>query len=95
MELGLAPLKSYTIRSHEMAEEKTTNLDGPVVFAQEVAYIMANKKVSLLDAALDWCDQRGLEPEYAASMIKKNRKMKKQLQEEAEKLKMLKVKNDD
>ena len=65
-------------------------IDPTAIFIIEIEQLMSDKKMSLIDAAVYWCEARGLEIEYAASLIKKNKNMKKRLREEGENLRMVK-----
>jgi hypothetical protein len=66
------------------------SIDPHVIFTIEIEQLMIEKDLSLMDAAIFWCESRGLEVEYAASMIKKNKSMKARLRAEGEGLRMVK-----
>jgi len=68
----------------------TELIDAQSIFLLEIDQLITDKGLSLIEAIVHWSEQRGLEIEYAASMIKKNRAVKTKLREEGEKLRMLK-----
>lgn len=58
-------------------------------FAIQIEEIVWTKDVSYIDAVVLWCESRGLEPEMAASLVKKSAPLKGKIQAEAEHLRLL------
>jgi hypothetical protein len=65
-------------------------LDTAVKFAKDIEALVATKGTSYMEAIQLWCEQRDLEIEYAASLIKKNKNLKGKVQLEAEQLNYMK-----
>jgi hypothetical protein len=65
-------------------------LDTAVKFAKDIESIVAVKSTSYMEAIQLWCEERDLEIEYAASLIKKNKNLKGKIQQEAEQLNFMK-----
>lgn len=59
-------------------------------FAQEIEEIVWQKDITYMDAILIWCEDRGLEPEVGAELVKKTSPLKMKIQTEAEDLNFLK-----
>jgi len=59
-------------------------------FPYEIECIKQEKHLDYIEAVIYWCDQRGLDVEYAASMIKKDLVLKSKIQVEAENINVLK-----
>ena len=59
-------------------------------FPHEIECIKQEKHLDYIEAVIYWCDQRGLDVEYAASMIKKDLALKSKIQVEAENNNVLK-----
>ena len=53
-------------------------------FYQKIIQLVADTKLSHMDAILHYCDQNGMEPETVAQLV--NTKLKAQIREEAEEL---------
>ena len=58
-------------------------------FLREVSDRVA-RGTTHMEAVLMWCQDRGLEPEYAGSLVKKNRTLRAKIQAEAETLNCIK-----
>jgi len=66
------------------------NLDSATIFELEIEQLILDYDFTVMESVLYWCEQRGLEVEYAADLIKKNRKIRQRLKDEGESLKMIK-----
>lgn len=64
-------------------------IEPQTVFLSEIEDLM-EKGLTLVEAVTYWCENRGLEIEYGASLIKKNKALKELLKEEAKGLNLLK-----
>lgn len=60
-----------------------------VEFTKEIEKIVLTRKMEYIDAVIYFCEQRGLDVESAASLIRNNSKLKASIQLEAEKLNYL------
>lgn len=60
-----------------------------VEFTKEIEHIVFSKKMQYIDAVIYFCEQKGLDVETAASLIRNNSKLKASIQLEAEKLNYL------
>jgi hypothetical protein len=58
-------------------------------FMAEIEAVVRLKKVTHLEAVLLYCEEKGIEIETAASIIKSSVKMKARIQDDAEELNML------
>ena len=58
----------------------------PTEFLQEIEALVREKKMEYIDAVIHYCNERGIELETAASLIKGSMVMKARIQEEAESL---------
>ena len=68
------------------------NLDSAVKFAKDIEGLIKTRRVSYIEAITLWCEEHDTEVEYAATLIKKNKKLKGAIQEEAEGLNFMKRK---
>lgn len=59
-------------------------------FPQEIENIKNEKHFDYIEAVVFWCDQRGMDVEYAANIIKKDNALKSKIQAEAENMNILK-----
>lgn len=46
---------------------------------------------SYMEAVILWCEQKGLDPEYAGSLVRRNRTLKAKIESEAAALRCLKT----
>jgi TusA-related sulfurtransferase len=53
-------------------------------FVEDIEKICRSHGVDVLDAAITWCEQRGVEVETVAALIKRDFALKTRLQAEAE-----------
>lgn len=60
-----------------------------VEFTKEIEKLVLTRKMEYIDAVIYFCEQRGLDVESAASLIRNNSKLKASIQLEAEKLNYL------
>jgi hypothetical protein len=58
-------------------------------FSEDVDYIAWDHGVSYMEAIIEWCETRGLDQEYAGSLVKKNRPLKARIEQEARELRCL------
>lgn len=58
-------------------------------FAMQIEEIVWDKDVTYMEAILLWCSDRGLEPEVAASLVRKSAPLKGKIQLEAESANLL------
>jgi len=58
-------------------------------FMSEIENVVREKKVTHLEAVLLYCEDKGVEIETAASIIKSSVKMKARIQDDAEEMNML------
>ena len=61
----------------------------PTDFMIEIDKIVQDKKVNYIDAVILFCEQKGMEVETAAALIKGSAKMKAKVQNDAEDLNYL------
>lgn len=66
------------------------NLDVSVRFVKDIEGLMKNKRISIMEAVVLWCEQHDTEIEYAASLIKKNKILKTKVRDQAESLNFMK-----
>jgi len=59
-------------------------------FVNDIEKICVEKRLDYIDAIVYWCEEKGLDVEYAASLIKKDSVMKSKIQSEAEFLNIIK-----
>jgi len=59
-------------------------------FAVDIETLRSEKQMDYIDAVVLWCEQRNLDIEYAATLIKKDTIIKTKIQIEAEFLNALK-----
>jgi hypothetical protein len=59
-------------------------------FAVDIETLRREKRMDYIDAVVFWCEQRNLDIEYAATLIKKDTIIKTKIQIEAEDLNALK-----
>lgn len=60
-----------------------------VEFTKEIEKLVLTRKMEYIDAVIYFCEQKGLDVESAASLIRNNSKLKASIQSEAEKLNYL------
>jgi hypothetical protein len=60
-----------------------------VEFTKEIEHLVYHKDMQYIDAVIHFCEQKGLDVETAASLIKNNSKLKASIQLEAETLNYL------
>ena len=60
-----------------------------VEFTKEIEKLVLTRKMEYIDAVIYFCEQKGLDVETAASLIRNNSKLKASIQLEAEKLNYL------
>ena len=60
-----------------------------VEFTKEIEKLVLTRKMEYIDAVIYFCEQKGLDVESAASLIRNNSKLKASIQLEAEKLNFL------
>ena len=60
-----------------------------VEFTKEIENLVYTKDMEYIDAVIYFCEQRGVDVETAASLIRNNSKLKASIQLEAEKLNYL------
>lgn len=65
-------------------------LQHKYTFVSDIETIRSDRRVDYIDAVVLWCEDRGLDVEYAASLIKKDQVMKLKIKAEAESLNILK-----
>jgi len=65
-------------------------VDASAEFLHDVELLVTSKNIGYLEAVQEWCVARNLEPEYAGALVKKNRRLKAMIKEEAVKLNCLK-----
>lgn len=65
------------------------DINPELIFEVEIERLISSRQLGLIEAICFWCETRGLEIEYAASLVKKNKNLKSKLAQEAEGLKML------
>lgn len=58
-------------------------------FMAEIEVVVKEKRITHLEAVLLYCEEKGIEIETAASLIKSSVKMKARIQDDAEELNML------
>lgn len=58
-------------------------------FQQEIEQLIQDKKLSFMEAVLEYCSITGMEPETAGTLIKSSAKMKARIQIDAEQLHFL------
>ena len=75
---------------HRGSDFGMENLDSATIFELEIEQLILDYDFTVMESVLYWCEQRGLEVEYAADLIKKNRKIRQRLKDEGESLKMIK-----
>ena len=63
------------------------------VFVEQIEHIVWMEDISYMEAVISWCDRHGLEPETAASIIKKTPMIKEKVKAEAEALNYLPKEN--
>ena len=61
----------------------------PTDFMIEIEKLVIEKRVNYIDAVVLFCEQRGMEVETAATLIKGSAKMKAKVQNDAEELNYL------
>ena len=59
-------------------------------FKKDIEFYINEYNYSILDAILHWCEAKGLELEYAATLVKRNKDILNQLEEEVTKTNFLK-----
>lgn len=59
------------------------------VFAQQVEEMVWMKDVSYIEAVVIWCEERGLDPEVGAGLVKKSAPIKGKIEVEGEDLRMI------
>lgn len=59
------------------------------VFAEQIEELVWSLDVPYTEAVIIWCEKRGLEPEIAASLVKKVAPLKMKIQVEAEEVNVL------
>lgn len=59
-------------------------------FPQEIEIIKSEKHLDYIEAVVFWCEQRGIDVEFAANIIKKDFALKSKIQAEAENINILK-----
>jgi hypothetical protein len=72
-----------------MKELELKNMLSTQKFLEELEKTVKTKKVSYMDAVIDYCEKNNIEVETAASIIKSSAKMKAIFKEEAENLNFL------
>ena len=56
----------------------------------EIEKISREKNIGYMESVIYWCEENGLDPEFAGELIKKNLALKAKIQIEAENLNFLK-----
>jgi len=57
-----------------------------LAFEDDIERLVSKKKMTYLEAVIHWTESKGIEVEYAATLIKKDNVMKSKLKAEAEDL---------
>jgi hypothetical protein len=70
-------------------EIEIEGIKTPTDFMIEIEKIVQDKRVNYIDAVILFCEQRGMEVETAAALIKGSAKMKSKVQNDAEELNYL------
>lgn len=70
-------------------ELEIEGIKTPTDFMIEIDKIVQDKKVNYIDAVILFCEQKGMEVETAAALIKGSAKMKAKVQNDAEDLNYL------
>jgi len=70
-------------------EIEIEGIKTPTDFMIEIEKIVIEKRVNYIDAVILFCEQRGMEVETAATLIKGSAKMKAKVQNDAEDLNYL------
>lgn len=70
-------------------EFEIEGIKTPTDFMIEIDKIVQDKKVNYIDAVIIFCEQKGMEVETAAALIKGSAKMKAKVQNDAEELNYL------
>lgn len=70
-------------------EIEIEGIKTPTDFMIEIEKLVIEKRVNYIDAVILFCEQRGMEVETAASLIKGSAKMKAKVQNDAEDLNYL------
>lgn len=70
-------------------EIEIEGIKTPTDFMVEIEKIVQDKRVNYIDAVILFCEQRGMEVETAAALIKGSAKMKAKVQNDAEDLNYL------
>lgn len=70
-------------------EFEIEGIKTPTDFMIEIDKIVLDKKVNYIDAVIIFCEQKGMEVETAAALIKGSAKMKAKVQNDAEELNYL------
>lgn len=70
-------------------EIEIEGIKTPTDFMVEIEKIVLEKRVNYIDAVILFCEQRGMEVETAAALIKGSAKMKAKVQNDAEDLNYL------
>jgi hypothetical protein len=70
-------------------EFEIEGIKTPTDFMIEIDKIVQDKKVNYIDAVILFCEQKGMEVETAAALIKGSAKMKAKVQNDAEDLNYL------
>jgi hypothetical protein len=70
-------------------EIEIEGIKTPTDFMIEIEKLVIEKRVNYIDAVVLFCEQRGMEVETAATLIKGSAKMKAKVQNDAEELNYL------
>ena len=70
-------------------EIEIEGIKTPTDFMIEIEKLVIEKRVNYIDAVVLFCEQRGMEVETAAALIKGSAKMKAKVQNDAEELNYL------
>lgn len=70
-------------------EIEIEGIKTPTDFMIEIEKIVIDKRVNYIDAVIIFCEQKGMEVETAATLIKGSAKMKAKVQNDAEELNYL------
>lgn len=70
-------------------ENGIEGIKTPTDFMMEIEKIVIDKRINYIDAVILFCEQRGMEVETAATLIKGSAKMKAKVQNDAEDLNYL------
>jgi phosphopantetheine adenylyltransferase len=70
-------------------EIEIEGIKTPTDFMIEIEKLVVEKRVNYIDAVVLFCEQRGMEVETAATLIKGSAKMKAKVQNDAEELNYL------